>query len=319
MQFAAPLFLFIIKETQKVSTKKGSIMAEKMDHKTKKTLLKLQRIERTESEVYANLAKQAKNEENAEILRKIGREELAHAEIWRRYTNETVKANRLLVFLYTLMGVILGFTFTVKRMEIGEAAAQRKYKELFDVYPETQQILADEKKHEHYLIDMLDEERLRYVGSMVLGLNDALVELTGTLAGLTFALGNNRLVALSGIITGVSATLSMAASEFLSARSEGRPDALKSAIYTGIAYLVTVVFLILPYLLVPPHQYLLTLVILFATVVLIIFLFNFYISVAMDLSFKHRFFEMLFISLGTAAVSFIIGLLAKRFLGLDVG
>ena len=56
---------------------------------------------------------------------------------------------------------------------------------------------------------------------MVLGLNDALVELTGTLAGLTFALANARLVALAGIITGIAATLSMAASNYLAERANG--------------------------------------------------------------------------------------------------
>ena len=84
---------------------------------------------------------------------------------------------------------------------------------------------------------------------MVLGLNDALVELTGSLAGFTFAMQNTRLIALSGLIIGISATFSMASSEFLAARSEGRSDAFKSCTYTGIAYLVTVVLLILPYLL----------------------------------------------------------------------
>ena len=80
---------------------------------------------------------------------------------------------------------------------------------------------------------------------MVLGMNDAMVEMTGTLAGLTLAMQNTRLIALSGLITGIAATLSMASSEYLSSKSEGRPDALKSASYTGIAYLVTVALLIL--------------------------------------------------------------------------
>ena len=85
---------------------------------------------------------------------------------------------------------------------------------------------------------MLDEERLQYVGSVVLGMNDALVELTGSLAGFTFAMQNTRLIALAGLIIGISATFSMASSEFLSVKSEGRTDALKSCLYTGIAYLL---------------------------------------------------------------------------------
>ena len=69
-----------------------------------------------------------------------------------------------------------------------------------------------EQEHEAALIELIDEERLRYISSMVLGLNDALVELTGALAGFTFALGNTTTIAMAGFITGSAATLSMAAS-----------------------------------------------------------------------------------------------------------
>jgi VIT1/CCC1 family predicted Fe2+/Mn2+ transporter len=46
----------------------------------------------------------------------------------------------------------------------------------------------DENQHESALLQLLDEEQLRYTGSMVLDLNDAQVELTGALAGLTLSL-----------------------------------------------------------------------------------------------------------------------------------
>ena len=92
----------------------------------------------------------------------------------------------------------------------------------------------------------INEERLNYTGSIVLGLNDALVELTGTLAGLTFALQNTKLTALAGLITGIAASFSMAASEYLSQRSEGESErASTSALYTGVAYICTVALLIL--------------------------------------------------------------------------
>jgi VIT1/CCC1 family predicted Fe2+/Mn2+ transporter len=52
--------------------------------------------------------------------------------------------------------------------------------------------------------------------------------------------------------------------------------------------------------------------------VLIIFLFNYYISVAKDFDFKKRFGEMAAISLGVAGISFLIGVLIKQFVGVDV-
>ena len=203
-------------------------------------------------------------------------------------------------------------------MEKGEGIAQDIYERLIKSVPEAERIMHDEEDHEHELIAMLDEERLKYVGSMVLGLSDALVELTGTLAGLTFALRDTRLIALSGLITGVSATLSMASSEYLSSKSEGRSDALKSCMYTGIAYCITVALMVLPYLLLPPMGYAAALGIMLAIVICEIALFSYYISVTQEKSFRSRFGEMAGISIGVAVLAFLIGLLAKNFLGLDV-
>ncbi len=104
----------------------------------------------------------------------------------------------------------------------------------------------------------------------------------------------------------------------MSAKSEGRSDALKSCSYTGIAYLVTVALLILPYLLFPAHAYLYALGTMLAVVILILVVFNYYISVAKDMPFKKRFGEMALISLGVAALSFVVGLLVKNVLGVDV-
>jgi len=129
---------------------------------------------------------------------------------------------------------------------------------------------------------------------------------------------NTRLIALSGLIIGISATFSMASSEFLAARSEGRSDALKSCSYTGIAYLLTVIALIAPYLIFPNSQYILALVSMLAIVILIIAGFTYYTSVAQDQPFKSRFLEMALISVGVAVMSFFVGIAAKKFLGVDI-
>ena len=104
-------------------------------------------------------------------------------------------------------------------MEKVEGKAQAIYEEISKYVPAAIDIEKDEKEHERKLIDLIDEERLRYVGSMVLGLNDALVELTGALAGFTLAFRNTRLIAMASFITGIAASLSMAASEYLSTKS----------------------------------------------------------------------------------------------------
>jgi len=222
------------------------------------------------------------------------------------------------VLKYTLIARLLGFTFAVKLMENGEKGAQNEYDLLKEEIEESVMIRQQEEEHEAALLSMLDEEQLQYVGSMVLGLNDALVELTGSLAGFAFALQNTRLIALSGLIVGISATFSMASSEFLAARSEGRKDALKSCSYTGIAYLITVIALIAPYMLFPTTEYIPALICMLAVVVLIIAGFTYYTSVAQDQPFGSRFGEMALISIGVAVISFVVGVLAKKLLGVDI-
>jgi VIT1/CCC1 family predicted Fe2+/Mn2+ transporter len=202
-------------------------------------------------------------------------------------------------------------------MEKGEEGAQEAYTKACEFIPEAKQIVEDEDDHEKQLIEMLEEKKLEYVGSIVLGLNDALVELTGTLAGLTFALQNTRLIAIAGLITGIAASFSMAASEYLSTKSEGNGEnALSSSIYTGIAYIFTVIILILPYFLFRNYFICLGLTMTFAS--LVILFFNYYISVAKDLNFRKRFWEMFIISMGVAALTFGIGYLIRIFLGIDV-
>jgi len=284
-----------------------------------KLLLKLQRDEIESLEIYARLAKYEKIEKNKKILAKIAADEAGHYEMLRNITGKDIGVRRWRVSLYVFLSRVLGLTFGLKLMELGEVDAQIAYKKLHKKYPEILQILEDEEKHERELIDMLHERKLSYMWSVVLGLNDALVELTWALAGFTFAIQNSRTIALIWLITGISASFSMAASEFLSQRQEDGADtkeALISSAYTGCAYIFTVVFLILPYFLIGNPFYALIATLL--TALTIIGLFNFYISVAKDYNFKKRFTEMAFISLWVAVISFGIWIFVKVFLGLEV-
>ena len=293
-------------------------MTNSVSPKALEIIKKMQQSELTESIIYEKIAAFAKGEDNKKTLLRLSQEEKAHYQIWKKYTGLEMQPQKGKILWYTLLARVLGFTFAVKLMERGEENAQEEYELLAQEVAESIAIRQQEEEHEAALLGMLDEETLQYVGSMVLGLNDALVELTGSLAGFAFALQNNRLIALSGLIVGISATFSMASSEFLAARSEGRSDALKSCSYTGIAYLLTVVALIAPYLLLPAGQYIAALVCMLAVVILIIAGFTYYTSVAQDEPFKSRFLEMAVISITVAVVSFVVGILAKQFLGVDL-
>ncbi|WP_245532818.1 VIT1/CCC1 transporter family protein [Acetivibrio clariflavus] len=294
-----------------------SKLSYKIDADTMKSLQKAQKNEITEYHIYSKLSSFIKNKQNSNILQQIAQDELRHHNRLKKFTGTDMKPNILKVYFYTFISVIFGITFGIKLMEKGESSSEKLYGELGNNIEEFKIISNEENKHEKELIEIIEEEKLQFVGSMVLGLNDALVELTGTLAGLTFALKNTRLIALSGLITGIAASLSMAASEYLSTRTEKDSSlALKSSLYTGGTYVFTVACLVLPYLLF--SNYVLCLVITIIAAILIILIFNFYISVAKDLPFRQRFFEMSGISLGVAGISFIIGYLVRLFLGVDV-
>jgi len=282
-----------------------------------KQLLILQQEEINGYHTYKRLAKIVKDKDNSKVINRISAEELKHYDIWKKYTGKDVEPNKGKINFFFWISRLFGLTFGIRLMELGEEKVQVVYKSLIDSVPEAAQVLADEEKHEDELLDMLDEEGLQYAGSVVLGLNDALVELTGALAGLTFAFQNTRLIALAGLITGISASFSMAASEYLSTKADqSEQSPMRSAIYTGVAYIFTVAMLVLPYLLTTNYYISLAWTLLHA--IIIIAVFNYYISVAKGYNFKKRFFEMASISLGVAAFSFLIGTFIRNWIGIDI-
>jgi VIT1/CCC1 family predicted Fe2+/Mn2+ transporter len=293
--------------------------ARKLDPKTRKRLLTAQRNEITEHLIYARLAQSSKGAKNRSLMERISRDELRHYGIWKKYTGEDVEPSRLKLWKYLLIARLFGLTFGLKLMENGEEGAQDSYGSLSKRIPEAAKIQKEENGHENELLGMIDEERLKYVGSIVLGLNDALVELTGTLAGLTFAFQNSQLISLAGLITGIAASLSMGASEYLSTKSEAGESGKsprKASIYTTIAYILTVFFLIAPFFLLA--NYYMALGVTVINAVIVIFVFTFYVSVAKSLPFRRRFAEMTGISLGIAALTFVIGILVRIFLGISI-
>ena len=279
-------------------------------------ILRLQKNEITEGEVYKKLAQISKGS-NQKVLEQIAAEEFSHYHFWKKQTGKDVSINKFRFNLYYFIIRVFGLTFGSKLMERGEGQAQKVYASLISKYPEAKKIMEDEDEHEKKILNMIDEEKLLYIGSVVLGLNDALVELTGALAGFTLALQNRNLVAMAGLITGLAASLSMAASEYLSNVSgEGEIDAKKSATYTGIAYIFTVLYLIFPFFLFT--NIFVCLGVSLFNAATIIFLFTFYISIAKDYDFKKRFLQMISISFGVATLSFGIGFLIRTFLHIEV-
>lgn len=288
-----------------------------MKKKTLQTLLKTQHTEITEYHIYTKLSRFEKNASNRTILEKIASEELKHFRVWKKYTGANVKPSTFKIWIYYMISVLLGVTFGIKLMKRNEKKAVKIYQNIPREIPEAAAIEAEECEHEKNLIGLISEERLDYVGSIVLGLNDALVELTGALAGLSLVLQNARMVALTGMITGIAASLSMAASEYLSTKSENNGKSpLKASVYTGLAYIGTVTVLILPFIFIA--QPLTALALTLTTGLLIIAFFTFYSSVTLDIPFAKRFFEMAGMSAGVATITFTIGFLIRKFWNIEI-
>lgn len=290
----------------------------RIDEEDRQIALTVQRNELTEHHVYTRLAGLIKDEHNSRVLREIADDELRHYQYWSQLSGQESQPNRWRVWWYVIIAKVFGITFGMRLLENGEAYAHEvAYKRLVGRVPGVEAISRDEERHEERLIGLIDEERLQYVGAVVLGLNDALVELTGTLAGLTFALQNSRLIAVSGLVTGIAASLSMAASGYLSAREDAdKQDPFTSALYTGAAYVLAVVLLVVPFLLLSnPYGALLWTGL---NAVLLILVFNYYVAVARNVSFRKRFMEMAGISLGVAVISFALGYVVRVALGIEV-
>ena len=291
-----------------------------MNKVERRRLIRLQRMERTEMEVYRRLAKREKNDGNKIILEKISKQENNHYDLLKEKTGEDVDYSKFRVYFHVITSIFLGLTFSLKLMEKTEQNAAQEYRDLgYD------DIAEEEDEHEKELLSLLEEDALNYLSSIILGLSDALVELTGALAGLTFAFQELRVVALAGLVTGISASFSMAASEFLATKEENSSRSpIKAALFTGSAYIITVFLLVIPYLLLTDNSEIIfglephiqALIVTFIIGLLIIALFNFYVSVAQDKSFNRRFIEMVIILLIVTMISFLIGLLLRESFGL---
>ncbi|MBS7638014.1 VIT1/CCC1 transporter family protein [Candidatus Bathyarchaeota archaeon] len=280
-------------------------------------ILRAQKNEITEHFIYGKLSKQVKDVRHLEILVDISRDEMNHYNILRDITKMDVGVDKFKMYFYFLISRFFGLNFGLKLMERGEDFAQDAYEKIKEISPKVEDIIRDENKHEREIISFIDEEHLKYISSMVLGLNDALVELSGALIGFTLALQDPFMVGIVGLITGIAASMSMATSEFLSTKhEESDKNPLKASLYTGLAYIFTVLLLSSPYLLIKELYFCMGLVILNS--MLLILIFTFYISIAKGMNFRKRFLEMAAISLGVAIINFFIGLGIRNLFGLGV-
>lgn len=273
--------------------------------------------ELTDYKVYLFLSEKSKGK-NKETISKIAQEELKHYNYLKEITKKDASTNSLVLLFYRILSSLFGVTFMIKLFERKEVNSADFYESLAEQYPNFKEIEEDEERHEKELIDLIEEERLNYVSSIVLGLNDALVEITGTIAGLTSALQNSTAIGVSALITGVAASLSMAASEYISKKVDVSTERspLKSSVYTFISYFIAVLLLVIPFFFISNYYVGLVLSIVIGFV--IILLFSYYVSIVQDRTFRSIFLQMFLIVIGVVAVTFLLGYISRKIFNISV-
>ncbi|WP_121626406.1 VIT1/CCC1 transporter family protein [Poseidonibacter antarcticus] len=268
--------------------------------------------------IYMTLASYQDDQNNKIVFEKIAKEEKVHYNFWLKITEQEIQAQKLVVWWFILLVKVLGTSFALKSLEKREEGAEEFYKELFEIYPESREIYKQESEHELELIEMLKDKKLVYAGAIVLGMNDALVELTGTLSGIALAFDKSIVVGFTGLIMGIAASLSMAGSAYFEAK-ENPSQIIKPIIYslyTGVSYILTTAILVAPFFIFETMAY--SLIMMFICAFLAIISYNFYISVAKDLNFTTRVLQMSMITFGVAIISFLIGYIVKYYFGIEI-
>ena len=280
--------------------------------------LRQQQNEIDDFTIYSLLSNKEKNEESKKLLLKIASEEKRHYHFLHSITSREKVPRKIVVSFYVFIATFLGISFSLKLLENREESAKQFYADLIKDCPEAKEIYEQEMYHEVELINMLHDKKLLYAGAIVLGMNDALVELTGTLSGIALAFDKSNIVGATGLIMGIAASLSMAGSAYLESKENptGMIRPAMYSLYTGVSYILTTLLLILPFFIF--DSILTALLLMFFGAFIAILAYNFYISVAKELPFWQRVREMSYITFGVALISFGIGYCVKHYFGIDI-
>jgi VIT1/CCC1 family predicted Fe2+/Mn2+ transporter len=195
-------------------------------------------------------------------------------------------------------------------MERNEKRVIEEYKKLLNrLEGETKQklelIIKDEIEHENFWMNQIKDETTRYLGFIILGLADAIIEITGVHAGFLGVTASTIIAGIAGLVVGVSASLAMASAAYLQAKQSEGSNPRISAIYTGIFYILAAAALAAPYFM--THDMLLAFSSSLIIAIMLIGFFNFYSSVIFERKFAKEFLTSTIIILVTAAAAFIVG------------
>lgn len=271
---------------------------------------------------YKRLASIEFNRERKKKLEIIAEMEHDHFNFWKKYAFAFKPSLRAPLYSYFLvfLRLVFGVTLAIKLLERGEERASERYRAVLDLIQvdedrkSVERIIQDELEHEQYFVSQLDEVIVKYMSALVLGLADAIIEITGTHAGTLGTTSSTIITGAVGLVVGISAAISMASASYLQSKHETGRSPTIAALITGSGYVVAVALMSLPYFLVG------NIVVAFsasiAISILLVMIFTFQGSVYTGSSFIADFIQTVGLVLGVALLAYFLGDLLSATLGI---
>jgi len=190
---------------------------------------------------YDRLAQHERDEKMRGLLSHIAAIENRHAAFWRNFiasrssTSPRENPGRIKASILSLLQRFVSPATIVSVLEIGESKAVRKYYEFLTGVEltepekiELRSIIVDELEHETVFRKQSETLGLPGVRDFVLGMNDGLVEILGTVTGLAAVYAARpTLVGIGGLVVGIAGALSMGIGAFMAVRSQREVNAGK--------------------------------------------------------------------------------------------
>ena len=278
--------------------------------------------EYNDGRVYLALARRERNNGFKASLQQLADGEQKHYEFWKQYAPHVkVHVNNLRLYVILFLRFTLGLTFTMKFMERHETKLHKRYREIAARIPREdmarfERMLEDEEHIEESLMGQIHEGRVKYMSFIVLGLADAVVEISGIHAGSLGIYQRTQLAGLAGIIAGMAASLAMASAAYAQAKQGFEGSAKWSAVYTGVSYMFTAIFLALPYFLTGSMVFALTTSLVVG--VILVAMMTYYDSVISTRRFLRQFSEIAGIILAASLALYIAGTIIHDILGITI-
>src|SRR5271157_770237 len=283
-----------------VSAELSKVAKERMSH------------EYTDSTLYERLSRTVgSGSPFSAILMQLSATENKHYEFWAKYVpGGTPRLNRLKLYWILFLRRVLGLTFASRYLDRHEASVVKEYQALASLIPPGDkaafdEMVADEKEHENEFAHKIESTAVRYISFIVLGLADSLVEISGIHAGSLGIYNRTEIAGLAGVVAGGAASLAMASAAYAQAKQGFKGSAKLSAVYTGVSYFVSAVFLATPYFL--TESMVIALGASLGLAVVQLALTTYYSTVITNKPFTRDFVEILAILLGATVALYVFG------------